>query len=199
MLDDIAHGDARIWTIRRDRDGAFIGVVDLGGIGERSADLGFMIRRDFWGRGYAFGAATLAVRHGWAMGLARLNARCHEDNRRSQRLLLRLGFTTLEAREMGNPPRRDPALPLLRAKQAAGLRLEFAVPVEIVGQDSCRWLGGNSRPLLRNSSTLGRCGSWRETCRPDARSRPPLCRLHGAQAVTTLSQVVRPPRERGIT
>jgi RimJ/RimL family protein N-acetyltransferase len=100
MLDDIAHGDARIWTIRRDRDGAFIGVVDLGGIGERSADLGFMIRRDFWGRGYAFGAATLAVRHGWAMGLARLNARCHEDNRRSQRLLLRLGFTTLEAREM---------------------------------------------------------------------------------------------------
>ena len=29
--------------------------------------------------------------------------------------------------------------------------------------------------------------------------RPPLRRLHGAQAVTTFSQVVRPPRERGTT
>ena len=98
MLEDIGTGTARIWTARRASDGAFVGVVDLSEIDGHEADLGFMIRRDFWGRGYAFGAATLAVLNAWAMGLVRLRARIHTDNMRSQRLLERLGFAVYEER-----------------------------------------------------------------------------------------------------
>src|ERR1700742_3043099 len=46
---------------------------------------------------------------------------------------------------------------------------------------------------------FGRLG-WRWGCMPASRGvRPPLVRLQRAQAVTMFSQVVRPPRERGIT
>lgn len=91
MLHDVGTGAAKIWTVRLD-DGAFVGVVDLSAVTAYEADLGFMIRRDYWGRGYAFGAATLAILNARALGLARLKARIHADNLRSRKLLKRLGF-----------------------------------------------------------------------------------------------------------
>src|ERR1700676_4958407 len=46
---------------------------------------------------------------------------------------------------------------------------------------------------------VGRRG-MRWGCRRASRGvRPPLESLHGAQAVTMFSQVLRPPRERGVT
>ena len=99
MLHDVDTGAAKIWTVRLG-DGAFVGVVDLSALTAHEADLGFMIRRDYWGRGYAFGAATLAILNAQALGLARLRARIHADNLRSRKLLERLGFQATETREI---------------------------------------------------------------------------------------------------
>jgi len=99
MLDDVDAGTARIWTVRLDK-GDFIGVVDLSEIANSEADLGFMIRRDTWGKGFAFGACTLALLNARAMNLRRLKARIHADNLRSRKLLLRLGFSPVETRDM---------------------------------------------------------------------------------------------------
>jgi RimJ/RimL family protein N-acetyltransferase len=100
MLRDVENGTARIWTVRTSAARTFVGVVDLSEIDGGSADLGFMIRHDYWGKGFAFGAATLAVLNGWTMGLAALRARIHADNVRSRRLLTRLGFRPRETRNV---------------------------------------------------------------------------------------------------
>ena len=99
MLEDVNAGTARIWTVRLEK-GEFVGVVDLSEIANGEADLGFMICRDYWGKGLAFGACTLALLNARAMGLHRLRARIHADNLRSRKLLLRLGFSPVEARDM---------------------------------------------------------------------------------------------------
>ena len=103
MLDNVGTGSAKIWTVRLG-DGAFVGVVDLSEIAANEADLGFMIRRDYWGRGYACGAATLAILNAHALGLARLRARIHTDNLRSRKLLERLGFRAGETRDVAIRP-----------------------------------------------------------------------------------------------
>jgi len=60
----------------------------------RCAELGFGIRRDLWGQGLATEAARLIVDFGFqALGLHRVTAGHHPDNRASARVLHRLGMT----------------------------------------------------------------------------------------------------------
>jgi [ribosomal protein S5]-alanine N-acetyltransferase len=99
MLEDMSAGTAKIWTVRLS-DGTFVGVVDLSEIANGEADIGFMIRRDHWGKSYAFGACTLAIVNAQAMKLRRLKARIHADNQRSRKLLQRLGFSPVETRDV---------------------------------------------------------------------------------------------------
>lgn len=99
MLDDVNAGTAMIWTVRL-HDGTFIGVVDLSYIANGEADIGFMIRRDHWGKSYAFGACMLAIMNARAMKLGRLKARIHAENQRSRKLLQRLGFVPAGTRDM---------------------------------------------------------------------------------------------------
>ena len=99
MLDDASTGAAKIWTVRLS-DGTFVGIVDLSAIASGEADLGFMIRRDHWGKSYAFGACMLVIMNAHAMKLRRLKARIHADNQRSRKLLQRLGFSPVETRAM---------------------------------------------------------------------------------------------------
>jgi [ribosomal protein S5]-alanine N-acetyltransferase len=99
MLEDVSAGTAKIWTVRLS-DGVFAGVVDLSEIADHEADLGFMIRRDHWGKSYAFGACMLAIMNAHAMKLRRLKSRIHTDNQRSRKLLLRLGFRPVETRDI---------------------------------------------------------------------------------------------------
>jgi RimJ/RimL family protein N-acetyltransferase len=99
MLEDVAEGAAKIWTVRLS-DGTFVGVVDLSEIANGEADIGFMIRRDHWGKGYAFGACMLAIVNAHALKLKRLTARIHADNQRSRKLLQRLGFSPIETRDV---------------------------------------------------------------------------------------------------
>jgi RimJ/RimL family protein N-acetyltransferase len=97
MLDDVSAGTAKIWTVRLS-DGTFVGLVDLSVIANGEADIGFMIRRDHWGKSYAFGACMLVIMNAHAMKLRRLKARIHADNQRSRKLLQRLGFSSVETR-----------------------------------------------------------------------------------------------------
>ena len=99
MLDDVNTGTAKIWTVRLD-DGTFVGVVDLSAIANGEADIGFMIRRDHWGKSYAFGACMLVIMNAHAMRLKRLKARIHADNQRSRKLLQRLGFSPAAMRDV---------------------------------------------------------------------------------------------------
>lgn len=59
----------------------------------RTAELGYVLHRAFWGRGLAVEAATLLVNYGFeALGLNRIEALCAVPNARSVRVLEKLGM-----------------------------------------------------------------------------------------------------------
>ncbi len=100
MLKDVASGAAQIWTIERATDATFVGVIDLTALAPDEADLGFMIRRDCWGRGFASEAANAVIAMAWREGLSRITARIHAGNVSSRQLLFRLGFAAGEVRDV---------------------------------------------------------------------------------------------------
>lgn len=77
----------------------------LGGVAVRvddalhaSGSMGYVIRRDRWGRGYATEAAAAAIDLGFeTLRLHRIEARCVPENTASERVLIKLGMT-LEGR-----------------------------------------------------------------------------------------------------
>jgi [ribosomal protein S5]-alanine N-acetyltransferase len=71
-----------------------IGFVRIGLGGHRSGELGYAVRREDWGKGYATEAASLMLDFGFrTLTLHRIQAACGPGNRPSQRLLAKLGFT----------------------------------------------------------------------------------------------------------
>ncbi len=98
FLVEIEAEESAYWTARN-TDRSFIGVFDLSELrGGTEADLGFMIRRRHWGKGYAFEAASALVAEAWARGFTSLKARAHSGNERSIKLLSRLGFNQGQTR-----------------------------------------------------------------------------------------------------
>jgi RimJ/RimL family protein N-acetyltransferase len=91
-VDDIKREQSSYWTVRTRPGDVFVGVVDLSDQANSRADVGFMIKRELWGQGYASEALGVMIDEAWTMGLALLTARAHADNDRSTRLLNRLGF-----------------------------------------------------------------------------------------------------------
>ena|SRR5436190_12450204 len=91
---EMAEGRAVYWAMRTLGDDQFVGVCDLSEIDRRHkrAEVGFMLGRDAWGRGYATEAMQAVVTYAAASGLHRLLARTHLGNRRSDVLLEKLGF-----------------------------------------------------------------------------------------------------------
>jgi ribosomal-protein-alanine N-acetyltransferase len=87
-------GRALYWTMRRLGDDVFVGSCDLSEIDRwhRRAEVGFMLDRDAWGRGYALEAMRAVVALAASAGLRKLTARTHLGNRRSEALLAKLGF-----------------------------------------------------------------------------------------------------------
>lgn len=94
QVDEMVRGRAFYWAIRTLADGAFIGTCDLSEIDRRHrrAEVGFMLDRESWGNGYAREAMTAVTAYAAANGLRRLLARTQLGNRRSDSLLLKLGF-----------------------------------------------------------------------------------------------------------
>jgi RimJ/RimL family protein N-acetyltransferase len=97
MLQEASEGHARYWTLRLRSDFTFVGLCDLSELHpEKSADLGFMLMRRYWGQGLAQEAVTAVLAFAQQLGLRSVHARVHEDNERSVRLLERTGFVATQ-------------------------------------------------------------------------------------------------------
>ena len=99
LLRDIQHhAEAETlfqWGIARREDDVVIGTCTLCRIDRehRRGELGYILRRDHWGRGFATEALTAVIHHAFeTLGLHRLEADIDPRNPRSIRLVERLGF-----------------------------------------------------------------------------------------------------------
>lgn len=73
--------------------GELIGMVRLTLTWPRAGDLGYIVRRDRWGRGYATEISTAMLGYGFdRLRLHRVQATCDPDNLGSQQVLRKLGF-----------------------------------------------------------------------------------------------------------
>jgi RimJ/RimL family protein N-acetyltransferase len=83
------------WAIVWRKTGRLIGMMGLAPAPDgRSAELGYYIARDHWGRGIATEAAMAITRVGFeSFGYAKLTSAYHTDNPASGRVLAKLGFT----------------------------------------------------------------------------------------------------------
>lgn len=80
-------------AVERDTD-ELVGTVRLGLDQPPHGELGYAVRRDRWGRGYATEMARLMVDYAFGeLGLHRIQGSCAPDNTASTRVLTRLGFT----------------------------------------------------------------------------------------------------------
>ncbi|MBV9905338.1 MAG: GNAT family N-acetyltransferase [Alphaproteobacteria bacterium] len=110
---EIESGATEWWVVALTPRGPAIGEVDLSEIDRthKRAEVGFLFRRDAWGKGYAREAMTRVMRYGFEeLGLERLSARFHAGNDASKRLLEALGFTyegTLRGHVLRDGERRD--------------------------------------------------------------------------------------------
>lgn len=95
QIDDMRQARAVHWGMRTLADGEFLGCCDLSEIDRRHrrAEVGFILGRDAWGKGYALEAMRTVVAFAATHGLRKLMARTHLGNRRSEALLEKLGFT----------------------------------------------------------------------------------------------------------
>ena len=76
-------------------DGRLIGLVGLTITNQElgQAELGYRLRQEYWGQGYASEAAHALVAFGFeALGLHRIFAMCHLDNIGSQRVMQKIGM-----------------------------------------------------------------------------------------------------------
>ena len=87
------------WTVLEGSDA--IGSVDLSLIRDGSAELGFLLRRDRWGFGFASEAVAAVVTHALGpLGLKRLASAIQIENRAAARVLEKTGFTEVDRRNV---------------------------------------------------------------------------------------------------
>jgi [ribosomal protein S5]-alanine N-acetyltransferase len=116
----MAAGHCRYWTVLEGPDA--IGSVDLSLIQDGAAELGFLFRRDRWGRGLASEAVSAAIAHAMGpLGLRRLASAIQADNRAASRVLEKNGFVLVEQRQVtiASGRSRDCAFYLLARDQSA--------------------------------------------------------------------------------
>lgn len=121
---------------------AMIGFVRLGLDRPRTAELGYAIRHDRWGAGYATEVATVMLHFGYStLGLHRIQAACGPDNTASQRVLAKLGFTyegRMREHVFTNSAWRDSLLySLLEHEWAGSERLTEVQPTRAADERSC--------------------------------------------------------------
>lgn len=83
----------RQYSLFRKSDGAWVGGVTVRWPHRGVAELGYSVNQRFWGKGYAPEAAARLIR--WAFqekGAHRVQATCWVKNRRSQRVMKKLGL-----------------------------------------------------------------------------------------------------------
>ena len=112
-LTEIESGRVLWWVAALSPRGPAIGECDISDIDlhHRRGEIGFLFRREAWGKGYAREAMERVVRYGFSeLGLERLAARFHAGNEASRKLLEKLGFAyegTLRGHVLRDGMRRD--------------------------------------------------------------------------------------------
>jgi RimJ/RimL family protein N-acetyltransferase len=95
VLREARAGEGVAWVIERADDREIVGQIRLlhWHRFEREAEVGYWLRRRFWGHGYGTEALRLACRYGFGpMRLERIAAAVVAGNERSVRVLLHVGF-----------------------------------------------------------------------------------------------------------
>jgi ribosomal-protein-alanine N-acetyltransferase len=86
------HGIGR-WAVIEEATGDFVGFCGLKKHEDGEVDLGYRLRRDRWGRGYATEAAQRCIEYAFKeLKLKSLIGRVAKDNHSSIRVLEKLGF-----------------------------------------------------------------------------------------------------------
>lgn len=98
------------WAVERREDGALLGFCGLsrgvlpGTAVHDALEIGWRLRRDAWGRGFAREAAEAALSWGWAHpGIDRIAAWTVAENRASWGLMRRLGMTRRPELDFAHP------------------------------------------------------------------------------------------------
>lgn len=85
-------GNPEYIAVERLSDHRLIGNLYLGQREFNTLELGFVFRRDCWGKGYARESCEAAIRSAFDFGVHRIHAECDPTNENSWRLLERLSF-----------------------------------------------------------------------------------------------------------
>jgi RimJ/RimL family protein N-acetyltransferase len=101
------HGHC-FWAIERRADGAFLGFCGLkpGTVGpiEGEVEIGWRLREDAWGQGYAREAAEASIAWGWAnLDTPRIMAITTPANAASWGLMIRIGMVRRPDLDFGHP------------------------------------------------------------------------------------------------
>ncbi|MBA2935638.1 GNAT family N-acetyltransferase [Sphingomonas sp. CGMCC 1.13654] len=102
-----SHGHC-FWAIERKQDGAFLGFCGLkpGTVGpiDGEVEIGWRLREDAWGQGYAREAAEASIAWGWAnLDTPKILAITTPANTASWGLMIRLGMTRRPDLDFGHP------------------------------------------------------------------------------------------------
>jgi RimJ/RimL family protein N-acetyltransferase len=89
-----AVGPSRTFLMARKEDGAPLGGVGFGGLGDVH-ELGYALGRPYWGQGYATEGVLAMVEYARMLGLRALEAFTFVENPASARVLSKAGFTDL--------------------------------------------------------------------------------------------------------
>ncbi len=100
--------DASAYRFAIELEDRVIGIVDVDGIVGSRGSLGYWLERSAWGKAYAFEAAHALINFVfYEVGLSSLESGHASDNPASGRVLTRLGFMPVGARELFSQSRRE--------------------------------------------------------------------------------------------
>lgn len=101
-----------VWATVECDSGACIGFHLINHIrGEAAVQVGYRLFPEFWGRGYATEMTRVLLRYGFAdLGLPKIVAITHLDNRESQKVLVKSGLKRDGERRLSHPAYAEGAL-----------------------------------------------------------------------------------------
>ena len=85
-------GNEEFWALERKVDGKYVGNLYLGRRDFQSMELGYVLARGHWGRGYAWEGCQALMKAAFQQSAHRIYAECDPQNQASWRLLERLGM-----------------------------------------------------------------------------------------------------------
>jgi len=84
------------WGIEYKENQRLVGTIDFvwWKPGHRTAEIGYVLSRDYWGKGIMTEAAKEIIQYGFEqMGLVRIQAKCFEENVPSARVMEKIGMS----------------------------------------------------------------------------------------------------------